>query len=121
VKASTEEPAALAQRVAAAVLAHPGVVALHGGPFNTVATHLPGRRLIGVRLGVGTEPVELAVVLGMDRPLLEVVAALRTTVSRMCAGAAVDITVADVAVPGQPPPTGVSSPQRPADPGRMAE
>lgn len=119
-KASTDDPAALAQRVAAAVLAHPDVVALHGGPFNTVATHLPGRRLVGVRLGVGSEPVELAVVLRMDRPILEVVTALRTTVSRMCAGAAVDITVADVAEPDAPSPTEVASPQQPPDPGRMA-
>ena len=104
--APTRDPAALAQCVAATVLAHPGVAGLHGGPFNAVATHLPGSRLVGVRIGAGAEPVELAVVLWLERPIPEVVAGLRATVSRICGGAAVDITVADVAEPdaGAPSP-----------------
>ena len=50
------------QRVADAVLSHPAVVRLDGGPFGTVASHLPGRRVVGVRLGLAPEPVEVAVV-----------------------------------------------------------
>lgn len=92
----------LAEQVAAAVLAQPGVAGLHGGVFGAVATYLPGRRLTGVRIGDGDEPVELGVVLHLDRPIPDVVRALRRTVSAMCGGAAVDIVVADVALPGVP-------------------
>lgn len=92
-------PIPLAERIAAAVTAHPAVAALHGGIFGVVATYLPGRRLTGVRVGEGDEPVELAVVLHLDEPIPGVVRALRREVSRLCGGAAVDITVADVTVP----------------------
>jgi len=92
-------PLTLAERVAATVLTHPGVAGLHGGVFGSVATYLPGRRLTGVRIGEGDEPVELGVVLHIHRPIPEVVRALRREVSVMCGGAAVNITVADIAVP----------------------
>jgi DNA-binding transcriptional LysR family regulator len=92
--------AELAERVAAAVAAHPAVARLDGGVFGAVATYLPGRRLVGVRIGEGDEPVEIAVVLHPDRPIPDVVRALRRDVSRMCGGAAVDITVSDLALPG---------------------
>ena len=94
------EPVPLAERVAAAVTAHPSVARLHGGIFGAVATYLPGRKLIGVHIGEGAEPVELGVVLYLDRPFPEVVRILRREVSGMCGGAAVDITVADVAPAG---------------------
>ncbi|MGQ7294918.1 hypothetical protein [Quadrisphaera sp. KR29] len=52
-----EEPAVVEGRVlepadvvATAVLAVPGVAALHGGPLGGVATFLPGRRVAGVAL-----------------------------------------------------------------------
>lgn len=35
--------------LAAAVLAVPGVASLHGGRFGEIATHLPGRRVVGIR------------------------------------------------------------------------
>lgn len=89
----------LAERVAAAVAAHPAVARLDG-EAGAVATYLPGRRLIGVRLGQGGEPVELAVVLRLDQPIPGVAAALRREVSALCGGAAVDITVTDVEHPG---------------------
>jgi hypothetical protein len=95
------DPDALAERVAAAVTAHPSVARLHGGPFGVIATHLPGRRLVGVRIGVGAEPVELGVVLHVDRPIPQVVPVLRREVSRLCGGAAVDITVADLELPAE--------------------
>ena len=101
--ADPADPAALAERVAAAVTAHPAVAHLHGGVFGDVATHLPGRRLVGVRIGRADEPVEIAVVLHPDRPIPEVVRALRREVSALCGGGAVDITVADLALPGEPP------------------
>ena len=93
------DPADLAERVAAALTAHPSVVGLHGGAFGAVANWLPGRRLVGVRIGGADEPVEVAVVLRPDRPIPDVVRALRREVSELCGGAAVDITVADIALP----------------------
>ncbi|WP_219415429.1 hypothetical protein [Pseudonocardia nigra] len=103
VQASTgsADPAALAERIAATVTAHPAVARLDGGMFGAVATYLPGRRLTGVRVGEGDEPVEVGVVLYLDRPIPDVVRSLRREVSGMCGGAAVDITVADVALHGE--------------------
>lgn len=98
--APVADPSELAQLVADAVVAHPAVVRLDGGAFGAVATFLPGRRLVGVHVGRPGEPVELAVVLRLDRPIPGVVATLRTTVSALCGGAPVDITVSDVEVPG---------------------
>lgn len=92
-------PIPLAEQIAAVVTAHPAVAGLHGGIFGVVATYLPGRRLTGVRVGEGAEPVELAVVLHLDQPIPGVVRDLRRVVSGLCGGAPVDITVADVAVP----------------------
>jgi hypothetical protein len=97
---TSADPPTLAERVAAAVGAHPSVVRLHGGTFGDLATHLPGRRLVGVRLGAAGEPVELGVVLLLDRPVPGVVRSLRRLVSGMCGGAPVDVTVGDVIVPG---------------------
>ncbi len=107
---TTVDPDALAALVAAAVTAHPAVARLDGGVFGGIATYLPGRRLVGVRLGRGDEPVEVAVVLHLGRRIQDVVRELRTEVSALCGGAAVDITVADLALPadevGPPaPPT----------------
>jgi hypothetical protein len=82
-------------RLAAAVAAHPSVARLDGGPFGGVATYLPGRRLVGVRLASRGEPVEIAVVLRLDRPIPDTVRALRRTVAEVYDGP-VDITVSDV-------------------------
>jgi hypothetical protein len=100
---SPPDPAALAERVAAAVAAHPAVAALHRGIYGDVTTYLPGRRLVGVRIGEGDEPVEVAVMLRADRPIPDVVRSLRREVSRLCGGAAVNITVADIQLPGEQP------------------
>ncbi|WP_300008035.1 hypothetical protein [Pseudonocardia sp.] len=97
--APSTDPDALAELVAATVAAHPAVARLDGGKFGVVATYLPGRRLLGVRIGQGSEPVELAVVLHLQRPIPDVVRDLRREVSALCGGTTVDITVSDVAVP----------------------
>lgn len=97
---TSADPPMLAERVAAAVGAHPSVVRLHGGAYGDLATHLPGRRLVGVRLGAAGEPVELGVVLLLDRPIPGVVRSLRRLVSGLCGGAPVDVVVGDVIVPG---------------------
>jgi hypothetical protein len=98
------DPVALAQRVAAAVAAHPAVARLHPGLLGDVATLLPGRRLLGVRIGAGDEPVEIGVVLTLDRPIPDAVASLRREVSALCGGAVVHVTVGDVEVGGAAPP-----------------
>jgi hypothetical protein len=51
----------LSERVAAAVLATPGVAALHGGEFGEIATYLPGRRVTGVTIGPSSCAVHVAV------------------------------------------------------------
>jgi hypothetical protein len=49
-------PLSQAEVVAAAALAVPGVVRLHGGRFGELGTYLPGRRVTGVRIDdQGTE------------------------------------------------------------------
>lgn len=123
---------ALAERVAAAVAAHPSVAGLHGGRYNDVASYLASGRLVGVRIGAAGEPVEVGVVLRIDRPIPDVVAELRHTVSALCGGARVDVTVGDVATADATPPAvgarpsaahpsgaGVAAPQARPNAGRM--
>lgn len=86
----------VAERIAAVVVAVPGVAALHGGTFGDVASYLPGRKLTGVRIGRVSEPVEVAVVVGMNRPIPAVVADVRRAVTAVCGDRPVDVTVADV-------------------------
>ncbi len=88
---------ALAEAVAAAVLAHPGVAALSGGPFGTVASYLPRRRVIGVRLPLeATDPVEIAVVARMGVPLPRLADELGAAVVAVVGPVAVDVTVTDL-------------------------
>ena len=83
--------------LAAAVRAHPAVARLDGGPFGTVASFLPGRRRIdGVRIGIGAEPVELSVVARWGTPLPRLGAELGAIVRGLCGPVAVDVTFSDV-------------------------
>lgn len=91
--ASENAPEQLAERIAGAVREHPSVERLDGGEFGVVATHAPGHRVTGVRLG---PPVEVAVVLRLDRPLPEAVAELRELVRQVVGRVPVDVTVTDV-------------------------
>lgn len=91
-------PDELARRLAATVRAHPSVARLDGGAYGAVLTHLPGERLVGVRIGTAQEPIEIAVVLHLDRPIPQTVAELRAAVATVHDGP-VDITVADVEPP----------------------
>ena len=50
----------ISERIVAAVLATPGVAAMHGGTFGEVATYLPGRRVTGVTVGPASCAVHLA-------------------------------------------------------------
>ena len=98
---SPSPPAPLPERVAAAVLGHPAVARLDGGPFGSIASYLPGRRVVGVRAGEGaaaSEPVEVAVVVrwpaGASLPVLaeEIAARVRGVAGER----PVDVTVADL-------------------------
>lgn len=59
-----DRPTTTADDVAAAVLAVRGVRGLHAGSFGEVGTYLPGRRVMGVRLGGDVTEVHIVVVMG---------------------------------------------------------
>ena len=56
----------LAEGIARAALAVPGVAALSGGAFGAVATSLPGRRVVGVALRETSGEVAFVGELGYD-------------------------------------------------------
>ena len=85
-----------AAELAAAVLVHPGVESLDGGPFGTVASYLVGERVVGVRIGTGDEPVELAVVARLGTPLPRLAEELGAVVRGLLGPVAVEITFSDV-------------------------
>ena len=88
------DPADLADAVAAAVRAVPGVDDLHAGALGEVATYLPGRRVGGVRL---LEPgCAVSVVLGRAASLATTTQAVRDAV-RPLTGLPVHVTVEDIA------------------------
>lgn len=87
----------VADLVAAAVLAVPGVHDLHAGVAGEVATYLPGRRVNGIRL---REPgCSVHVVLHWGAPVIGTTDAVRDAVRPYVSGA-VDITVEDILSPG---------------------
>jgi hypothetical protein len=95
--APADRAADLASAVAAAVLAHPAVARLDGGPFGTVASYLPGRRrLLGVRIGAADEPVELAVVVRLGTPLPQLADELGAVVRGLLGPVPVEVTFVDV-------------------------
>lgn len=116
---TTPAPAALADAIAERVLDHPAVARLHGGPFGTVASYLPGRRVVGVRVEETDGSVDLSVVLWVGVSLRQAVADLRRAVVEIAGPVSVNVTVADLHSAeddaGEPPgarstPTGGSDP-----------
>ena len=73
------EPPTPAEVVAAAVLAVPGVVRLHGGRFGELGTYLPGRRVTGVR--IDDEGTEVHVVVSDRVPVPQTAARVQRAVS----------------------------------------
>lgn len=90
------EPGQLADAVAAAVRAHPAVAGLDGGPFGTIACYLPGRRVVGVRIGEPGEPVQVSVVARLGIPLPQLATELRRTVAAVTGSRVIDLTINDV-------------------------
>jgi hypothetical protein len=72
-------PGSPAEAVAAAVLAVPGVVRLHGGRFGALGTYLPGRRVTGVR--IDEEGTEVHVVVSDLVPVPDTAARVQRAVS----------------------------------------
>lgn len=86
----------LADRVAEAVRAVPGVADLHGGVFGEVATYLPGRNVAGVRITDERVDVHVSVVYEADvRATAEQVAGRVEAI----VGREVHVTVDDVVHP----------------------
>lgn len=73
---ATDSPA---EAVAAAVLAVPGVVRLHGGRFGTLGTYLPGRRVTGVR--IDDEGTEVHIVVSDVAPVPDTAGRVQRAVS----------------------------------------
>ncbi|WP_253772271.1 hypothetical protein [Goodfellowiella coeruleoviolacea] len=94
----------LAERVHDAVLGHPAVHALTTGAYGTVTSYQPGRRVVGVRTGVGGTPVEIAVVLYFGQPVPRVVDELRRRVREVAGPVPVDVVIADLVERSVPRP-----------------
>jgi hypothetical protein len=86
----------LAERIATAVGGCPLVARLADGP---IATYLPGRTVPGV--AVREDAVRVAVVAVYGPPLAEVVRQVRTVAGRAAPGLRIDVTIEDVALPGE--------------------
>ena len=90
------DQAVLADQVAAAVRAVPGVVGLHTGTFGEVATYLAGRRVDGVQLR--PEGCAVHLVLAWGAPVLATADLVRAAVAPLV-GTRVDVSIEDVLAP----------------------
>lgn len=86
--------------VEAIVRAVPGVADLHSGMFGEVATHLPGRKVLGVRLNDTT--VEVHITAWSTRPVRDTAADVRAAIAEKMPSAWVDVTVEAVATAPAP-------------------
>ena len=91
-----EDQVMLADAVAAAVRAVPGVVGLHTGTFGEVATYLAGRRVDGVQVRPDSCAVHL--VLAWGAPVLATADLVRAVVGPLV-GTPVDVSIEDVVGP----------------------
>ncbi|WP_380168885.1 hypothetical protein [Jannaschia sp. R86511] len=80
--------------MASSVLRVRGVADLHAGAYGEAATHLPGRKVTGVRLREG-QPTEVHIVLRFGAAVLPTAQAVRETVTRVTGGP-VEVWVQDV-------------------------
>ena len=80
--------------IAAATLACPAVAGLDEGGTRAVATYLPGRRVVGVR--VEDRRVLVSVVLAFGSSVRSLEAQMRSALSPHVGGRQVDVHVADV-------------------------
>ena len=80
--------------IAAATLACPAVAGLHEGGTRAVATYLPGRRVVGVR--IGERRVLVSVVLASGSSVRSLETQVRSALAPHVLGRQVDVHVADV-------------------------
>ena len=80
--------------IAAAIMACPAVAGLHEGGNLAVATYLPGRRVVGVR--VEDQRVLVSVVLGSGSSVRMLESQVRSALAPHVRGRRVDVHVADV-------------------------
>jgi len=80
--------------IAAATRACPAVAGLHEGGTRAVATYLPGRRVVGVR--VEDRRVLVSVVLASGSSVRSLEAQVRSALAPHIEGRRVDVHVADV-------------------------
>ncbi len=83
--------------VAAAVRSCVDVIDLDGGPFDTVASYLPGRRVAGIRIGADGVTVQIRSRWGV--PIPQVGHQVRAAVSSLVPGRGLEIVVSDIADP----------------------
>ncbi|MFD1935981.1 MULTISPECIES: hypothetical protein [Nonomuraea] len=84
----------LALAIAERVRSCPGVAALSGGPYGTVATYLPGERLPGVSVRDGE--VEIAIIARGGRPVYITADEVRAAVAPMVEGRLVNVAIDDL-------------------------
>ncbi|MGH3519103.1 MAG: hypothetical protein ACRDQ7_17105 [Haloechinothrix sp.] len=87
----------LAERIIRAVRAHPAVARLDGGRLGIVATYLPGRRVIGVRIPDANEPIQIGLVLRPGHRIPDAAIDIRSLVRQIAGEVAVDLTITDIA------------------------
>lgn len=95
---STED---LAEAVMRAVQAHPAVARLDGGAFGVVATYLPGRRIVGVRVPQDDSPLEISVVMRTGHRIPDAACDIRSLVRGIVGDIPVDLTITDLAEPNE--------------------
>jgi hypothetical protein len=88
-------------RLAATVLGVPGVADLYGGSMGEIGTHLPGRRIAGLRQR--SDRIEITVVAEFGRELNQLAEAVRAAAAAHTSEQ-VDVTIGDIA-----PPRGLQS------------
>lgn len=96
--------AADADAVASITRGVPGIADLHPGMFGEVATYLPRRRVVGVR--VTQTRIDIHVVVFADAPVRDTAARVRAAVADAFPGVDVDVTVEDIAGRPERPTTG---------------
>ncbi|WP_158894393.1 hypothetical protein [Amycolatopsis anabasis] len=97
-----DDPAGLAEAIADAVLAHPSVAGMDAGKLGTIATHLPGRRVSGVRVAEAGDRVEISVVLRLGARIPQQGEELRRLVRTIAGDVTVDVTVTDIVTADSP-------------------
>lgn len=88
-----DEVGSAAAEIAGAVTAVPGVAHLSGGAFGTVATYLPGHRVVGVVLT--DDACEIAIVAKLHYDLPDLADQIRSAAGKFT-DLPIDVTIADL-------------------------